>query len=236
MRYFTTTKDRFHAVRKKLLILTISIYGIVVFIVLYLVTPSTAEAGFSGVYSLIFITPMIAFTTYRNLKRQKKMFESYRLTISDDAVIREQDNTPTITIPKNSIKKIIRMPSGMYCVIGESRLNAIAIPAQIEDRDNLEQLLSGIMPITVKTSGTALQWFYTALGLVAVGAAFMGLISENKIIFTVSAMALCAVMLWGFAVIQRSKNFDRRMKRMSYIMIIPFIAVLANVILQWMNG
>jgi hypothetical protein len=156
------------------------------------------------------------------------MFETYRLTITDDAVIREQDNTPAITIPKNSIKKIIRMSSGAYCVIGASRLNAIAIPAQIEDRDNLGQLLSGIIPITVKTSGTALQWFYTALGLLAVGAAFMGLTSEHKIVFTISAITLCAVMLWGFVVIHRSKNVDRRMKRMSYIMIIPFIAMLAN--------
>jgi hypothetical protein len=109
MHHFTTTKDRFHEVRKKVLIAIISVYAIVIFIVLYLVNPSTTEAGFSGVYSLIFITPMIAFTTYRNLKRQQKMFETYRLTITDDAVIREQDNTPAITMPENSIKKIIRM-------------------------------------------------------------------------------------------------------------------------------
>ena len=235
MRHFTTTKDRFHEVRKKVLIAIISVYAIVVFIVLYLVNPSTAEAGYSGVYSLILTAPVLGFTTYRTIKRQKKMFETYRLTISDDAVIREQDNTPTITIPKNSIKKIIRMSSGVYCVIGASRLNAIAIPAQIEDRDNLEQLLSGIMPITAKTSGTALQWFYMAIGLLAVGAAFMGLTSEDKIVFTISAITLCAVMLWGFVVIQRSKNFDRRMKRRSYIMIIPFVAMLTNMIMQWMN-
>ena len=236
MRHFTTTKDRFPEVRNKVLIGIISVYGIVAFVILYMFTSSKTEPDYTLVYTLTIIAPVLAFSTYRTIKRQKKMFETYLLTITDDTVIREQDNTPTITIAKDRIKKIIRTSAGIYCVIGESQLNAIAIPAQIEDRDDLEQLLSGIMPITAKTSGNALQWFYLAIGMLAVAAAFMGLASEDRIVSTLSALVICGVMLWGFVVIHRSKNVDRRMKRTSYIMIIPIMAMVANVILQWMNG
>lgn len=235
MHHFTTTKDRFHEVRKKFLIGILSVYGVVVFIALYIVTSSKTGTDYSWVYTLMLIAPVLGFTTYRNLKRQKQMFESYRLTISDDTVIREQAHTPTITIPKNSIRKIIRTAAGMYCIIGESQLNAIAIPAQIEDHDDLERLLSGIMPITAKPSGTGLQWFYLAMGILAVVAAYMGLLNENRIISTISAMAICALFAWGFVIIQRSRNVDRRLKRMSFIMIIPFLAILANAIIQWMD-
>ena len=164
------------------------------------------------------------------------MFETYRLTVSDDAVIREQDSTPTITIPANQIKKIIRTSADTYCIIGESQMNAIIIPAQIADRDELERCLSEIMPITVKTSGTGMQWFYMAIGIVAVVAAYRGLVSQDRIISTISALALCGIMAWGFVVIQRSKNMDKRMKRISYVAIIPFLAILANVVLLWMEG
>src|SRR5687768_15679728 len=159
MRHFTTIKDRFHEVRKKILIAIISVYGVAVFIVLFIFSSSKTEIDNSWIFTLMLIAPVLAFTTYRNIKRQKKIFETYRLSITDDAVIREQDNTPTITISKNTIKKIIRTTAGMYCVIGESQFNAIVIPAQIEDRDDLHQVLSEIMPITAKKSGTALQWF-----------------------------------------------------------------------------
>ena len=206
MRHFTTTKDRFPEVRNKVLIGIISVYGIVAFVILYMFTSSKTEPDYTWVYTLTIIAPVLAFSTYRTIKRQKKMFETYLLTITDDTVIREQDNTPTITIAKDRIKKIIRTSAGIYCVIGESQLNAIAIPAQIEDRDDLEQLLSGIMPITAKTSGNALQWFYLAIGMLAVAAAFMGLASEDRIVFTLSALVICGVMLWGFVVIHRSKK------------------------------
>jgi hypothetical protein len=51
-----------------------------------------------------------------------------------------------------------------------------------------------------------------------------------------NAIAVCTLLAWGFVVIQLSKNVDRRLKRMSYITIIPFLAILANVVLQWIES
>jgi hypothetical protein len=50
---------------------------------------------------------------------------------------------------------------------------------------------------------------------------------------TISGIAICSFLVYGFILIQRSQNFDRRMKRLSYFTLIPFLAILANVILQW---
>src|SRR5689334_14981655 len=47
--------------------------------------------------TVVFIA-VITFSFIRALKRAKKMYESYELTISDNLIAREQINTPTISI------------------------------------------------------------------------------------------------------------------------------------------
>lgn len=82
------------------------------------------------------------------------MFESFQLTITEDAVIREQLYTPTITIPRNRINEIFRTGAGVICIVGDSKLNAIGVPAQIENRDGLEHALAEIKPIVSKSQWT----------------------------------------------------------------------------------
>ena len=237
MQQFTTKKNGFRALRKKLLISLIISYGLgVVVMVLFSTTNTPGEQDDNSLLIKLMIVALVfAFSTYSTLKRQKKMFESYRLTITDDSVIREQHNTPTITIPKNTINEITRTAAGMYCIVGESKLNAIVIPAQIEDPDDLERLLAEIKPITMKASGRLLQYFQITMIVLIFAVICMGLLSESRIILTLSGTAMCALLIWGFVIIRHSRNTDRRMKRLSYLTVIPFLAILANVIIQWLE-
>ena len=92
------------------------------------------------------------------------------------------------------------------------------------------------MPFKVTTGA---QWKQALIVLLMIGGMILlgaGLISENIYILTVSGLGICAFLLFGFIVIQRSKNFDNRMKRMSYIFVIPFLSILAVVIMKWMES
>jgi hypothetical protein len=163
------------------------------------------------------------------------MFESYRLTITDGEIIREQFNTPDIRIPRDGVKEIVRARNGAFAVIGESKINAILIPAQIEDSDKLELLLSEIKPITFK-SATALQKLLLPLTLIGMSMLFWGFSAENIVIFSLCGLGILGMMIWGFIVIQRSKNVDRRFKRLSYIVLLPIFSILSMMIVKWVEA
>jgi len=55
---------------------------------------------------IVLITPI--FGVYQSIKRQRKIFDGYRLTIDNNSITREQYNTPTITIPLADISEISR--------------------------------------------------------------------------------------------------------------------------------
>ena len=163
------------------------------------------------------------------------MYESFRLTITQDEVIREQFNTPNITIPRNSVKEIIKVKNGVIAIIGESKLNAIVVPAQVEQPEELERLLSEITPITVKTVTPWPQKLMLPAMLTGMLLLFGGLTAENILLFSVSGLGVLALLIAGFIVIQRGKNFDRRMKRTSYIILVPFLSILAMIIMKWLE-
>lgn len=233
MQHFTTAKDRFREVRKKLLMA--NLYGYVIgtlFVAVgHIILREEPSDGL--IFSLIVMIPASGVSLYYNIKRQKRTYESFRLTITEDAVIREQADTPTITIPRNRINEISRTGSGIICIVGDSKMNAIGVPLQIANRRELERTLSEIRPIITKSpwaSTVILQLI--GIAVVIVGCP-IGLLTEDRLTITISGIGLCAFLVVGFVLIHRSKHFDRRMKRMSYLTIIPVLAILSYVITQW---
>ena len=233
---FTTRKDGFRELRNKLLIGMISASLIGVLSVLLLLSTPIVQVDDSLVFTLVLMIPLMGFSTWRDMRRQKRTFESYRLTITENALIREQLNTPSITISRNRVKEIFRTASGVICIVGDSKLNAIGVPAQIENREELERILSAIRPIVSKSQWTP----KTVLQLAAVFAVIVGcpigLLTEDRVIITVSGIVLCAFLVYGFVLIRRSNHFDNRMKRMSYITFIPVLAILSYVVAEWVSS
>lgn len=187
----------------------------------------------SLIFTLVLLIPVFGFTGWQNIKRQKRMFESFQLTITEDAVIPEQLYTPTITIPRNRINEIFRTGAGVICIVGDSKLNAIGVPAQIENRDALEQALSEISPIVSKSQWTPKVLLQLVAVLAIIIGCPIGLLVGDRLVMTISGVLLCAFLVLGFILIRRSKNFDSRMRRMSYVVFFPVVAILYYVMLSW---
>jgi hypothetical protein len=236
MQQFTTTKDGFKEIRKKLLILFIITEVVIVLIGVYIVPNIFSDSGpdSSLIFTLIMTMAVAAFSHYTSVKRQRKMFESFRLTITNDSVIRETINMPTISIPKHSVREIFRTANGTICIVGESKLNGIVVPPQIENREELVRVLSEIKPITIKTSQSWSQYAQGAGIILVVGLCALGLLNDNRIISSISAVGICAFLITGVVLAHRSKNIDRRMKRLSYMTIIPVLAILSYAIIKWL--
>jgi hypothetical protein len=101
MQQFKIKQDRFKEIRKQILVKTIPIS--------LLAGGVGVSIGMNNQQSTIDVLPVVipvilatmVFAIFISIKRQKKIFESYTLAISEDAIVRKQTNTPTITIPFN---------------------------------------------------------------------------------------------------------------------------------------
>ena len=56
----------------------------------------------------------IGFGLFRGIKRQKQIFDSFRLTLDNTTISREQHNTPSISIPISEIIEIIKNKKKSY--------------------------------------------------------------------------------------------------------------------------
>jgi hypothetical protein len=229
---FTTRPDSFKEVRRMILRRTIPFT--VVFILIMIVVDIVYLDPTGWIDTAIVVACVTAMMTGFGFKTQKRMFESFRLTITEDQLIREQLYTPQIAISKSDVQQIVKGKDGSFAIISDSKLNAILVPAQIDRHEELEQTLSQIKPILVKPS----SWpQYVQVPLLLAGMAILGcgLLFEDNFIFTGAALGMCAFLVYSFILTQRSRNIDVRLKRLSYAVFLPVLSILAVTVMKWMG-
>jgi hypothetical protein len=208
---------------------------IVLVVVPWLRSEEITNVDPSTVFTLVIMLPILAFTFYNALKKQKAMLASYKLTIPDESITREMINVPVLVIHRQDIREITKNVDGTISVIGDSKLNAIGVPSRIEKKEELEILLSSIKPMTVKTSANWYQRYPFVIVTAVVALMFSVFYLENKFLSSVTGVAFVGVMIYCLIVIQKSKNVDTRTKRLSYFVIIPLLSVIGSLIMKWIN-
>lgn len=177
-----------------------------------------------------FILPIVlgamTFGLYRGINRQKKIFDSYRLTINDNSITREQHNTPTITISNSEISKIIKNSNGSFTIKGNSMINVIGVPSQIEDYELLEKSLSEIREITIKDGKKYLQMLLSLGSMLVIGLMLAVYISKDKMVVGASGSILLIILGYSFFQLYRSKNVDNKTKRSIWWIILPTASII----------
>lgn len=228
MEQFKIRHDGFKEIRKALLIKAIPNSLLAALFGLAIAYFSNNEQQ-SDVKTLPFAIPLmfglLAFGLYRGIKRQEALFHSYSLILDNNSIIREQINTPTITVSTSDITEIIKYSNGSFTIKGNSNFNVIGVPSQIEDYEKLEKLLSEIRPISVKTDTPFLQKFRGLISIFTLGLMATVAISNDKLIVGVSGTVLLAVLGYSVFEIQRSKNIDYKTKRIFWWVILVAASV-----------
>lgn len=225
--FFTIQPEGFQSIRKNIITRLALVYGflIAIIILLHFLNPPEPGTPDTWPFIILMIGGLAAFTIFSTLKRQKIMYESFRLTITETDITREIINTPAITILKKDVREIIKGPKGSFTIIGESRLNAIGVPSGIGQPEELERILSGITTLTPTTTAPWVHKFQLPIAFLVLAGIFGGIVSGNQMVSAMSFLALAALMLAGFIIIQMSKNVDRRTKLWSYIVWIPLTCI-----------
>ena len=235
MQVFKISQDGFKEIKKQMLIRTLPVMLIAVTVGIAISFINSKDNS-AKVNVLPIVIPIMAaavgFGLYRGVNRQKSLFESYTLTITNNLVTREQLNTPTISIYFNEVKEIAKHKNGSFTIKGKETVDLIVIPAQIDDYLQLETALQQIQPIVVKDKVSFMEKYQSLSGLLTVGLMLCVYTVNNKIIVALTGSTLVALMVWSFNKIRSSKNVDSKTKRSVWWVALVLASVIAVMIFK----
>jgi hypothetical protein len=235
MQVFKIKQDGFKEIKKQMLIRTLPIMLIAVTggIVISSINSKGKAADVNVLPFLIpFVAVAVGFGLYRGVNRQKALFDSYTLTLTNNLITREQFNTPTISIYFNDIKEIAKHKNGSFIIKGKDATDLIGVPAQIDNYSQLETTLQNIQPIIVKDKVSFFQKYPSLIGLLTVGLMLCVYTVNNKIIVAITGTALIALMIWSFIKIRSSKNVDSKTKKIIWWVVLVLASVIAVMIFK----
>ncbi len=228
---FTLRKDGFKEIRKAMLLRMIPIFSALFFFV-YMVNfyPYRNQPG--SMDTMVYLVPLllgaVGFGVYTGVARQKKIFESYVLTFDGSALTRTQYNTPDVVLNYDTIRAILKNKNGSITVKGDSAVNVIGIPAQMEAFEALEKLLNEIKPVTSTPAKSLFQVVYGLLPFVTLALMAVIIFATNKIIVALSGTALLGLLGYSVFEIMRSKNIDRKTRNSMWLMIFVVFSILTT--------
>jgi hypothetical protein len=174
----------------------------------------------------------LSFGLYKGINRQRILFESYKLTISENEMRREQFNTPTINLVFSDINSILKNTNGSLTVKGRTKLDIIGIPAQIDNLEQLEKSLNQIRTITQVNKTSVSQKYLIPFVIITLASMATVYISTNKILVGIAGTTVTVILVWSFIQTQRSKNIDSKTKKSSYFTIFVLISIIAVTIMK----
>ena len=185
---------------------------------------------------LLFLIPLVvgalAFGLFKGINRQRELFESYKLIVNEYEIVREQNNTQTISIPRNEIKSIIKNPKGILTIVGNSYTDVIGVPSQINNSEKLEQVLSEIKPITYSNKKPLFEKYKGVLILIVLGLMATVFISTNKLLVGITGSILILFLGYSFYEVRRNKNIDKKTKNSMWWLLLVLFSVIGNMYLK----
>lgn len=234
MQQFKIREDGFKEIRKQALTRSVPISLLAVSAGIFISQRNTPQS--EDVNVLPFIIPIalcsVGYGVFVGIKRQKTLFDSYTLTITDTEIKREQFNTPAISIPLGEIKEIVKNKNNSFTIKGTSPQDIIGIPAQIERHEDLEIILQSIDPIVVKQQVTFLERYQGFAGLLTIGLMLCVYVAQNKVVVALSGTALTIFLGWSLYAVQRNKSVDNKTRKSMWLVLLPMISVIVMTILK----
>lgn len=235
MQEFTISEQGIKQINKQLLRYIIPFLFILIigFIVVNVLTmPSKKESVNTLPYALPVFVGIVCFGFYRGAQRRKQLLRSYKVSITPNAIMRQQYNTPDIALYHSEINEIAKTRRGAFFIKGKDSSAIICVPSQIERRDELEATLHAIFPITEKGNLPLLQKAKALLAVLMAALMICVYVSTNKILVAVSGVLVTGLLIWSFFEVQRNRNIDKRTRRSTWWVVLVLLSIIANVIMK----
>ncbi|WP_456313981.1 hypothetical protein [Pseudomonas shirazensis] len=187
--------------------------------------------------ALPFIIPIylfaLGFGIRTGLKRQKILFQTFKLTFLENNIIREIANTPTVNIPFTDIQSIIKDKKGTYTIKGKTAVETILVPSQIENHGGLELTLNNIKPIEELTQSKFEEKYRIPIILLMFICMATVYISFNKILVGICSVVVSTLLIRSSIQILKNKNIDNKTRRIGYYSLIVLASVIGVTIIKF---
>jgi hypothetical protein len=235
MQTFKLRPNGFDEIKKKLLIRSIPPTIVTMIIggtISYTNAKNTpTDAGYYITIIVIFLGVTV-FSLWRGIRKQRALSESYTLSISDSLIVREQLNTPDISIQLSEVQEIVKYPKGGFSIKGSRNNGMIMIPVQIDNYSQLETTLQQIHPITTKSNSSVLQKFRFLLTIMSLGLMLCVFTVNNKIVVGIAGPLCTALIIWSLIRVQTDKNTDRKTKNRMWISLLVIASIIGVTIMK----
>ncbi len=229
MQSFHIRQNGFNEIKKRL-ILTLSIIFTSIFAIIILLPAfmsDDSESLKTLPYMLLIFVLVFIFSILSSIKKQRRIFESFTLEIDEEKIERKRLHTPDLVIYHKDIAKITKLANGSFSIQGKSKLNPIAIPAQIGDYQELETRLKQLKEVAVLTSRSFAEKMFIPISLSGAILMAVTFISKNNIVILISSILIVLILSASLIVTQLNKNIDRKTKRLSWVSLIPLLVFLS---------
>lgn len=175
---------------------------------------------------ILFLVALFFYIFIKTVSRQKVLWNSYRLTFRDDALVREQQGYPTLVLPRQDITAIEQTSRGDLVVKTGNKDLFIVIPAVIDYRDEVLQLLSRDGVIQQPQHKPSFAARYRWLVIVASGGSMIAFFAVNEPWIVVPlGLLIAGFMIYTFMVVRRSVQVGNRTKR-NQVYLLFFLGVI----------
>lgn len=142
MHQFTITPEGLKDLGKKIIIRLAILFAFIFLLLTVIQFPTYQKGQDLGnlPYIVVMLFAVMGFSAFNAVRRQKRLLGSYKLIITEDSITREMLNTPSITIAKSEVKEITGSINGALTIVADSKLNAIGVPAQLNNIEQLRQI------------------------------------------------------------------------------------------------
>jgi hypothetical protein len=166
------------------------------------------------------------------LRRVQRTWASYRLILDENSVRRVQDGYPEVTIQSSEISKITETEERGIVVHSIRPYTYIGIPRAVEEYSEIRADLAKKHAIESmsRARGKIMQVLTLATGLLAPAALWIIFLAKNKYVIVVTGSLLFIALLVSVVVILRSGSTSKQAKRISWLTLLPLIAIAIRVL------
>jgi CHASE3 domain sensor protein len=235
MNTFKYIPERFAEFRNTQFIRSVPIMVIAMSVGAYITSANNPNAVSILPFIVPFFIAILSFSLYRSSKRLRVLYNSYSLNIHEQFISSKQANIPDITIAASDVKELQLKSNGDILVQGRDKYQKILISRQIE---NYDEVLAQLQKLTLTkpfAKSGKIEYFRIPAVLFLMVLMIVSYTSANKILATISAFITVVSLLYSVIELQRSKNIDQKIKKMSWIILLPVLSLIFLILLRWIR-
>lgn len=225
----------FNTARKRLVITFLIIYVIVIPSIIIISIIQNQKSNTLDIVSSIFTLAIILgvgmFFSKRQINMHRTAWDSYELLLDDHGNMeKKQIRMADIRIGHDEIEQIMEHPQKGIWIKTSEKNRFIFIPRQLDRYEELRSRFEKDIKLVRRNTTYDLLIYIGVMALT--GAVFVIFYkSEDKIIVSGTGMLLLSLLIASLWKTQRTPQIDRRMKRLSWITLIPMTSIALKIIL-----